>query len=576
MFQTILSLPCIGFLGGYFLSKRFPKIATFIPVIAIICAWILTLLTYDHFNTINIHFWNFISFKDFSIDIGCYLDQTSWPLFHVVMAVSSMVHIYSLGYMDHDERKPQFLALLNLFTFTMMVLVSSPNLLQLFMGWEGVGLASYLLIGFWYKKPKPNQASIKAFIVNRVGDIGMIVGMILLAPYGLEWKELYTIDPILLETICGFLVLGVMAKSAQFLLHVWLPDAMEGPTPVSALIHAATMVTAGIFLIARLEPLFSQTEFIKEFLFYLGITTTLFASTVAIAQDDIKRIIAYSTCSQLGLMVCACGMGAYRLAMFHLVTHAFFKALLFLGAGSVIHAMSGEQNIHKMGDLYKKIPRTYVMMWIGSLALCGIPFFSGYYSKEAILHQLGEKGWDDLALLISFMTALYSGRLMYNVFHGRSNADDRVLAYMHESPKIMMVPLYILGSMAIVSGFLFAPFFGAPTVHHDHLPWILALMGFGLCFLFQGWSPPFLFLKHAWFIDSIYAKIIVFPFQRISLWCAQVTEKIINYVGPDGLARVTLFTAHQSSKIQTGHLHHYLIWGLAFLVVALFCNGEWL
>jgi len=396
------------------------------------------------------------------------VDNLTAVMLVVVSGVSSMVHVYSVGYMSHDHSIPRFMSYLSLFTFCMLMLVTADNFMQMFFGWEGVGLCSYLLIGFWYDRPSANAAAIKAFLVNRVGDFGFALGImgVFLIFNSVDFNTVFTAAPgkagtsmeflgcqfDVMTTLCLLLFIGAMGKSAQILLHTWLPDAMEGPTPVSALIHAATMVTAGVFMVCRLSPMFEQAPFALEVVTFIGATTAIFAATVGLCQNDIKRVIAYSTCSQLGYMFFAAGVSAYGAAMFHLFTHAFFKALLFLGAGSVIHAMSGEQDMRKMGGIYKLVPYTYALMWIGSLALGGIGIpgvfgFAGFYSKDVIL----EAAWGAhsgvgsyafwLGVIAAFLTAFYSWRLLFMTFHGPSRADHHTLEHAHESPWIMLAPI---------------------------------------------------------------------------------------------------------------------------------------
>ena len=417
------------------------------------------------------------------------LDTLSIVMMCVVNIVSACVHIYSIGYMSHDPHKARFMAYLSLFTFAMLMLVTSNNLLQLFFGWEGVGVASYLLIGFWHHKESANAASMKAFLVNRVGDLGLILAicLIFLTAQTIDFDRIFSsvelmqsheaikfgmheIDVVTLA--CLLLFVGAIGKSAQLGLHTWLPDAMEGPTPVSALIHAATMVTAGVFLVARFSPLFEYAPDALAVVCIVGACTALVAATIGLTQFDIKRVIAYSTMSQLGYMFFALGVSAYGAAMFHLVTHAFFKALLFLGAGSVIHALSDEQDMRRMGGVWKKIPYTYALMWIGSLALAGVPLFAGYYSKDMIL----EAAWADassigqfaywMGIAAAFMTAFYSWRLLFLTFHGKPRCSKDVLDHAHESPPVMMGPLVVLAIGALFSGaFFYQPFVG--SAHHS-------------------------------------------------------------------------------------------------------------
>ena len=379
-----------------------------------------------------------ITSGNFSANWSINIDPLSSVMLVVVTLVSALVHVYSLGYMSHDPHKPRFMSYLSLFTFSMLCLVVSDNFLQLFFGWEGVGLCSYLLIGFWFKRETANNAAIKAFIVNRIGDFGLAIGIFLIFYFfgSINFNEVFSsVEDLadkkinfivgefnLITLICIFLFIGAMGKSAQFFLHTWLPDAMEGPTPVSALIHAATMVTAGVFLVVRCSPLYEFSETALSIITVIGMVTAIFAASVALVQNDIKKIIAYSTCSQLGYMFFAAGVGAYHVAIFHLFTHAFFKALLFLGAGSVIHALNDEQDITKMGGIWKKIPWTMSLMLIGTLALTGFPFLSGFYSKEAIIEfaffkntLLGNYAVS-IGILTAFLTSIYSWRLFFITF----------------------------------------------------------------------------------------------------------------------------------------------------------------
>src|SRR5438270_4736819 len=416
-----------------------------------------------------------------NVDWALRVDSLTAVMLVVVTTVSSLVHLYSWGYMEEDPGQPRFFAYLSLFSFAMLMLVTADSLVQMFFGWEGVGLASYLLIGFWYHKPSANAAALKAFVVNRIGDFGFSLGIfgtflvfgtvsipaILAASPGMAGSTIgfagIRVDTMTL--LCLLLFVGAMGKSAQLPLHTWLPDAMEGPTPVSALIHAATMVTAGVFMVCRLSPMFEQSATAMHVVTWVGAATCIFAATVGMAQNDIKRVIAYSTCSQLGYMFFAAGDSAYGAAMFHLFTHAFFKALLFLGAGSVIHAMSGEQDMRRMGGLWNRIPYTYVVMWIGSLSLAGIPFFAGYYSKDMILNAAWASGTAVgrysfcLGIFTAFLTAFYSWRLLLMTFHGKPRADAETLHHVHESPWVMLIPLFILGFGAVFAGMIFEGWF---------------------------------------------------------------------------------------------------------------------
>ena len=445
-------------------------------LISMVLAWIIfkTVALGGAPTTITLFTW--IESGSLDLNWALKVDSLTAVMMIVVTTVSAMVHVYSIGYMHHDPSIPRFMSYLSFFTFCMLMLVTADNLVQMFFGWEGVGVASYLLIGFWYKRPSANAAAIKAFLVNRVGDFGFALGIFAtwvlfdtvnldaifaavpaqaeasMTAFGIEWHAM--------TIICLLLFVGAMGKSAQLFLHTWLPDAMEGPTPVSALIHAATMVTAGVFMVARLSPMFEYSETALTVVTLVGASTAIFAATIGCVQNDIKRIIAYSTCSQLGYMFFACGVSAYSAGIFHLMTHGFFKALLFLGAGSVIHAMSDEQDIRKMGGIWKMIPVTYVLMWVGSLALAGIPPFAGYFSKDVVLEAawgahtgIGQYAfW--LGILAAFLTAFYSWRLIILTFHGQSRADEKVLAHVHESPKVMIVPLLVLATGAVLGGYL--------------------------------------------------------------------------------------------------------------------------
>src|SRR3954469_1521051 len=407
---------------------------------------------------------------DLKVDWGIRVDTLTAVMLVVVTTVSAFVHLYSIGYMEEDPYRPRFFAYLSLFTFAMLMLVTADNLVQLFFGWEGVGLASYLLIGFWYHKPEANAAAIKAFVVNRVGDFGFALGIFAIymltssveldavfgAAPGLVGKTLplfgWQIDALTLT--CLLLFMGAMGKSAQFLLHTWLPDAMEGPTPVSALIHAATMVTAGVFMVARLSPLFELAPNAQAVVMFFGATTAFFAATIGLVQNDIKRIVAYSTCSQLGYMFVAMGAGAYSVGMFHLFTHAFFKALLFLGSGSVIYAMHHEQDIRNMGGLWRKIPYTFAVMCVGTLALTGFPLFAGYFSKDAIIESAyaSHNPFSTYAYLLTIgaagLTSFYSWRLVFKTFFGEPH-DQKHYEAAHEAPLWMLIPIGVLAAGSI-------------------------------------------------------------------------------------------------------------------------------
>ncbi|MDA0939332.1 MAG: NADH-quinone oxidoreductase subunit L, partial [Proteobacteria bacterium] len=458
---------------GSCVSKTFSSVFASIGIsITAALSWYLFLLKLNNQDDIiHITITNWFNINEFSANWALYIDSITILMMVVVLSVSALVHIYSIGYMRHDNAKGKFMSYLSLFTFFMLILISADNFAQLFVGWEGVGLSSYLLINFWFHKPSANNAATKAFLVNRVGDVGLALGVFLIAYHfgTLEYKAVFTkvenfsnhyisilgFKAHTITVICLLLFIGCMGKSAQLGLHVWLPDAMEGPTPVSALIHAATMVTAGVFLLARCSMLFEYSEFALNVITIIGSITCIFAATIAVTQSDIKKIIAYSTCSQLGYMFFSCGVSAYSAALFHLFTHAFFKALLFLGAGNVIHATLDEQNIFKMGGLARKIKITYAFFWIGSLALAGIPPFAGFFSKDAILEAAYAKG-EYMAyffgIVAAFLTAFYSWRLIFVVFHGNSNISHEQSKKIHEAEGIMIFPLIFLAVGSIAFG----------------------------------------------------------------------------------------------------------------------------
>ena len=439
---------------------------------------------------------SFITFGDLKADWALRVDSLTAVMLVVVTTISSLVHIYSIGYMEEDPYRPRFFSYLSFFTFAMLMLVTADNLVQMFFGWEGVGLASYLLIGFWFHKPEANAAAIKAFIVNRVGDFGFSLGIfaVFYLTGAVDFDTIFAQAPSLvgkslhflswdfdaLTVVCLLLFMGAMGKSAQFGLHTWLPDAMEGPTPVSALIHAATMVTAGVFMVARLSPLFELAPTAAAFVTFIGATTAIFAATVGLVQNDIKRIVAYSTCSQLGYMFVAMGVGAYSVGMFHLFTHAFFKALLFLGSGSVILAMHHEQDIRNMGGLWRKIPFTYGVMVVGTLALTGFPFTAGYFSKDKII-EAAAAGTNPMAsyafimtVAAAALTSFYSWRLIFKTFHGEPH-DQHHYEGAHESPKVMLVPLALLAIGSIAAGWPFLSIFTG----HDVEGFFRELLKFG-------------------------------------------------------------------------------------------------
>ncbi len=634
MYSAIVFLPLLGCLvAGLFGRQIGVKASEYVTcgllTVSAILSWVafFDVAFGEAPGTISVMTW--IQSGTLQIDWAFRIDTLTVVMLVVVNTVSALVHWYSIGYMHHDPHRPRFFAYLSLFTFAMLMLVTADNLLQMFFGWEGVGLASYLLIGFWYTRPAANAAAIKAFVVNRVGDFGFSLGIFAIF-FIFGSIELDTIfsgaesvagttfhflawDVDILTTICLLLFMGAMGKSAQFLLHTWLPDAMEGPTPVSALIHAATMVTAGVFMVARLSPLFELAPIALGFVTIIGATTAFFAATVGLVQNDIKRVIAYSTCSQLGYMFVALGLGAFGAGIFHLFTHAFFKALLFLGSGAVIHAMSDEQDMRKMGGLRKMIPITYLMMVIGTLALTGFPFTAGFFSKDAIVESgfAAHSGIGTYAFVMTViaagMTSFYSWRLIFMTFHGRTRADAEVVSHVHESPMSMLVPLFVLAAGALFAGAIFAEYFigtgiegfwresladsgGAHMLEEIHhvpgwvkwSPTIMMVCGLALAWLFYIRRPSlpkalakqhvllYKFLLNKWYFDELYDFLFVNP----AKWLGRFLWKkgdgwLIDGFGPDGISARVLDVTRSVVRLQTGFLYHYafaMLIGVAALV----------
>ena len=628
MESAAVFLPLLGaFVAGFFGSVIRDRGAELVTcAFMVISALISYYLFYDVAlgaapRTVPLLAW--VVSGDLSFAWSLKVDTLTAVMLLVVTTVSAVVHLYSIGYMHHDRSIPRFFAYLSLFTFFMLMLVTAENLVQLFFGWEGVGLCSYLLIGFWYEKPSANAAAIKAFLVNRVGDVGFALGIFgVYVLFGtVAFDEIFAAAPGManatlvflgveyhaLTVLCLLLFIGAMGKSAQLGLHTWLPDAMEGPTPVSALIHAATMVTAGVFMVCRLSPLFELSETALMVVTVVGASTAFFAATVGLTQNDIKRVIAYSTCSQLGYMFFAVGVSAYSAAMFHLMTHAFFKALLFLGSGSVIHAMSDEQDMRKMGGLYKLIPFTYALMWIGSLALAGIGIpgtsigFAGFFSKDAIIESsfAAHTGVGTYAfwmgIAAAFMTAFYSWRLLFMTFHGKPRCDEKTLAHIHESPKIMLLPLVLLAAGSIFAGVAgYSVFVGdgmdafwgdsikvlsthTALVDSHHVPiWVkvlplaMGVSGIALAYwmyivntnlpkaLADSFRPLYLFSYNKWYFDELFNAIFVKPafYLGRGLWKSG-DGALIDGVGPDGVAALTKRWAQRASNLQSGYLYHY-------------------
>jgi NADH-quinone oxidoreductase subunit L len=622
-------------------SRTAELITTTLLFISMLLSWLaFTRVGFSH-QEVHETVLPWINSGDLKVNWALLIDPLTSVMLVVVTTVSALVHLYSIGYMEDDPYRPRFFGYLSLFTFAMLMLVTADNLVQLFFGWEGVGLASYLLIGFWYHKPSANAAAIKAFIVNRVGDFGFALGIfaVFAMTGAVDFGTIFHQAPALagrtihffnwdfdaLTLICLLLFMGAMGKSAQFLLHTWLPDAMEGPTPVSALIHAATMVTAGVFMVARLSPLFQLSQDALTFVTLIGATTAMFASTVGLVQNDIKRIVAYSTCSQLGYMFVAMGVGAYSVGMYHLFTHAFFKALLFLGSGSVIVAMHHEQDIRNMGGLWRKIPFTYAMMVVGTLALTGFPFFAGYFSKDAIIEAAyaGRNPAANYAFMMTLgaaaLTAFYSWRLIFKTFHGEPH-DRQHYENAHETPLTMRVPLAALALGSVLAGLPFLhlftgegaeKFFGEAlalggndtifknTILEDmeHIsalvsaaPTLMMVLGALVAYLFYIVNPRipvalarqhgvlYRFLLNKWYFDEIYDFFLVRP----ALWLGRLLWKrgdgwLIDGFGPDGVSKWVLDMTRNVVRLQTGYMYHYafamLIGVAGFVTWFMFTGG---
>ena len=614
LFLPLLASITAGFFGKYIGDKNSEIITSlFVSISAILSLILFYKVIVDHYES-NVVVATWINSGTLDVNWSIKVDALSSVMLVVVTLISSLVHIYSIGYMSHDPHKPRFMAYLSLFTFAMLTLVTSDNFLQLFFGWEGVGLCSYFLIGFWFKKDSANAAAIKAFVVNRIGDFGFALGIFLIFYlFGtVNYSEVFqkipqTIDKELLflginfkaiDLICILLFIGAMGKSAQILLHTWLPDAMEGPTPVSALIHAATMVTAGVFLVVRCSPIFEYSPLTLNIITIVGMTTAFFAATVALVQTDIKKIIAYSTCSQLGYMFFATGVGAYNVAMFHLFTHAFFKALLFLGSGSIIHSFKDEQDINSMGAVYNKLPYTWILMIIGTLALTGFPFLSGFYSKDAIIEFAYLRGnaagycAASIGILTALLTAIYSWRLIFKTFHGSYNNKKINIEEMQEPPLVMLLPLVVLAVGAIFAGFLFKDLFIGHEGENnfwgesikflnplstDHPPlWvilstpILVLFSIPIAYyLFvknkeipnqfaQMNKPLYDFFVNKWYFDELYNIIFIRSSKKVGLFFWKVVDiKIIDKFGPDGVSSLIKNLSLKASKFQSGFIYQY-------------------
>ncbi len=637
MYQAILFLPLVGaifagLLGRFTGPRPAEVITTTLVLITALLSWLAFYQVAIQGEEQRIELLRFITSGDLKAVWSLRIDTLTAVMLVVVTTVSGLVHLYSIGYMEEDPHRPRFFAYLSLFTFAMLALVTADDFVQLFFGWEGVGLASYLLIGFWYHKPAAYAAAIKAFIVNRVGDFGFALGIFAVFTLfnSVQYDTVFASAPDhvgetmqflswrvdALTLICLLLFMGAMGKSAQFLLHTWLPDAMEGPTPVSALIHAATMVTAGVFMVARLSPLFELAPIALGFVAIIGATTAFFAATVGLVQTDIKRVVAYSTCSQLGYMFAAEGVGAYGAGMFHLFTHASFKALLFLGAGAVIHALHHEQDLRRMGALRKVLPFTWAMMLIGTLSLTGFPFTAGFVSKDAIIEATyAAHSWVGnyafvLTLLAAVLTSFYSWRLMFLAFEGKPREPKDVLAHAHEPPWTMGIPLVILALGALLLGGLFAHLFigngqtefwrGSLVTHeggHHEVPlWVMLaptlamalglatawyfyirnpLVPFGLAKRFRGAHQ---FLLNAWYFDALYDAIFVRPAKWLGRFLWKTGDgTVIDGLGPDGVSARVIDITNRVVKLQSGYIYHYafvmLIGVAALITYFLFAGG---
>jgi NADH-quinone oxidoreductase subunit L len=632
MAQIVLFAPLIGALLCGFGWRLFGEragmvIATGLLFVAAALSWIL-FLGFDG-ETQQISLLRWVDSGSLSVDWAIRLDRLTAIMLVVITSVSALVHLYSFGYMAHDENwrhgeayKARFFAYLSFFTFAMLMLVTADNLLQLFFGWEGVGVASYLLIGFYYRKPSANAAAIKAFVVNRVGDFGLLLGIATLffLVDSIEFDVIFAAGPELAQTTVRFLwtdwnaanliafllFIGAMGKSAQLFLHTWLPDAMEGPTPVSALIHAATMVTAGVFLVSRMSPILEYAPEAMLFVTYVGAFTAFFAATVGLVQNDIKRVIAYSTCSQLGYMFVAAGVGVYSVAMFHLFTHAFFKAMLFLGAGSVIHGMHHEQDMRNYGGLRKKLPLTFAAMLVGTLAITGVGIplthigFAGFISKDAVIESAFAGGPQVVFWLLvagAFMTSFYSWRLMFLTFWGAPRGNMKTHDHAHESPWVMVAPLAVLALGAVFAGMIwYDPFFGSTesvnewfvgsilmaegnhTLHDAHYvpkwvkvsPFVAMLAGLALAYqmyirrpdwpakLAENQRPLYLFLLNKWYFDEIYDAVFVRPAKALGrlLWKRGDGAIIDGAINGMAMGVVPFFT-RLAGRAQSGYLFHY-------------------
>ena len=643
MYLLLVFLPLIGSCcAGLFGRKLGPYGASCVTVTCLLITFFLSLFAFYEVSLLGccvyIKFIPWINSELLNVDWGFLFDSLTVVMCCVVTFVSSIVHLYSTEYMAHDPHLPRFMSYLSLFTFFMLILVTADNFIQMFVGWEGVGLCSYLLINFWFTRIQANKAAIKAMVLNRIGDFGLVIGiLIIFVEYkAVDYATVFALTPILtnkvfsflsfdfdlISIICFFLFIGAVGKSAQLGLHTWLPDAMEGPTPVSALIHAATMVTAGVFLIARTSPLFEYTSSVLSLVTVVGACTAFFAATVGLLQNDLKRVIAYSTCSQLGYMVFACGLSNYSVGVFHLVNHAFFKALLFLGAGSIIHAVADEQDMRKMGGLKKLVPFTYSMMVIGSLALIGFPFLTGFYSKDVILEvAYGKYTFEGhfsyiLGTMGAFLTAFYSTRLIYLTFLCRPNGYKPVICKAYDSSYQICISLFLLVVPSVLIGFYAkdmiigfgSDFWGnavftttenmnridSEFITHIFkiLPVVLSLLGATLSFLLYSFGSRLLvqlkfsvlgkkiyhFFNKKWFFDKVYNEQIGQFFFTISYTITYkiIDRGIIEIFGPMGLSSIITKKAGYIAKMQSGYLYHYTFLILTGLTLILGLRQFWI
>ena len=640
MFFLIIILPLLGFFSGSILGRFIGVGACIITTLCTFSSFLLSFfLLYDIIETGNVYVFNattWISVDSLLVYWCFYFDSLTSIMLVIVTFISSLVHLYSTEYMENDPHLPRFMSYLSLFTFFMLILVTANNFLQMFVGWEGVGVSSYLLINFWFTRIQANKAAIKAMLVNRIGDFGLLIAIftIYFVFNSLDYDVVFSLIPLavnykviflgfqlpVLDLIGIFLFIGAMGKSAQLGLHTWLPDAMEGPTPVSALIHAATMVTAGVFLLARCSYIFEFSPLSLNLVVLVGSATAFFAATTGLFQNDMKRVIAYSTCSQLGYMVFACGLSSYDVGIFHLSNHAFFKALLFLGAGSVIHAMSDEQDMRKMGGLKNLLPFSYAIMLIGSLALMGFPFLAGFYSKDVILevsfakYTLSSHFSFILGVLAAFCTAFYSIRLLYLVFLANPNGNKNIILNAHEGTWRMTLPLFLLSLLSIFVGFLSKDifigfgthFWGASIfvfpqnyllsdieflpIGYKLLPLIVTLLGgFFSYFLYKyqtldyfkikttkGFKSIYNFFNKKWYFDRIYNTFISQNALDLSYnyFYKTIDRGLLEKAGPTGLLNFFIRLMDFVKTYQTGFMISYLVNFLGFTMIFLLFSLE--